>query len=87
MFLNSTQLFSGWREIFTISDGRKFDDSEIIPLTLFLKGPDQQNEPGLFKIQSENWFGQRYPDHQLNQAAIKPDHWLSSKRRHELDLI
>ena len=84
LFLNSTQLFSGWREIFTISDGRKFDDSEIIPLRLFLNGPEQQNEPGLFKIQSENWFGQRNPDHQFIQAAIKPDHWPSSKKCHEI---
>ena len=94
LFLNSTQLFSdGWREIFSISDGRKFDDSELIPLTLFLNAPDQQNIPDLFKIKSENMFAQRYPDtdnpdnlwrhHPFNQVAIKPDHWLSSKKRHE----
>ena len=90
LFLNSTQLFSdGWREIFSISDGRKFDDSELIPLTLFLNAPDQQNIPDLFKIKSENWFGRRYPDTNFqtlyrhdpfNQAAIKPDHWPSSRK-------
>ena len=90
LFLNSTQTFSdGWREIFTISDGRKFDDSEIIPLRLFLNSLAHQNKPGLFEIKSENWFGQRDPDtdfqtlnwhHQFNDAVMKPDQWPSSKK-------
>ena len=89
LFLNSTQTISdGWREIFTISDGRRFYESEIIPLKLFLL-PCEYHKPGLFEIKSVNLFGQRYPDtdfqtlinhHQFNHATMKPDQWPSSKK-------
>ena len=90
LFLNSTQTFSdGWREIFTISDGREFDESEIIPLRLFLSPLEHQNKSGLFEIRSEIWFGRRDPStnfqtlyrhHPFNEAAIKTDHWPSSRK-------
>ena len=93
LYLNATQVFyDGWREIFTISDGRQFDDSHIIPLRLFLNDLEHQNKLGLFEIKAETWFGEVYPDtnssqalkkhHLFNQVAIKPDHWPSSKHRH-----
>ena len=91
LFLNSTQtFFQGRREIFTISDGRIFADSHIIPLQLLLNTPEHQNKSGLFEIRSENWFGQIYPGtnsiypNLFNQVAIKPDHWPSSKKRENI---
>ena len=89
LYLNTSQVFGdGWREIFTISDGRRFDDSHIIPLILFLNDLEHQNKSGLFEIRVENWFGEVhsdtdssqtiYPHHKFNQAAIKPDQWPSS---------
>ena len=95
LFLNTTQVFSdGWREIFTISDGRQFYDSHIIPLRLFLNDVEHQNKSGLFEIKAETWFGEVYSDtnssqalnehHLFNEVAIKPDHWPSSKHRHDI---
>ena len=87
LYLNTSQVFGdGWREIFTISDGRRFDDSQIIPLILFLNDLEHQNKSGLFEIRAETWFGEVYsdssqiiyPHHKFNEVAIKPDQWRSS---------